>query len=103
MTVKEILDYLNEAQIRCTYHAFGELTGTPAQSVAKQHLGERRPEASWVVSGDTGEPTGYSRGDMHPNLLKNAVIIRTGEELSRSIREFQQQRQLDRYGFPPIK
>ena len=37
MTVKKILDYLNEAQIRCTYGAFGELTGTPARWVAQQH------------------------------------------------------------------
>ena len=93
MTAQKILDYLNEAQIRCTYGAFGELTDTHARFVAQRHLVERRPEASWVVNGKTGEPTDYSQDKQHPNLFKNEVIIRTGEELSRGIEEFQKQRQ----------
>ena len=92
ITAKEILDYLNEVEIRCTYGAFGELAGTHAGSVARKHLGERRPEASWVVKGEKGRPTGYLPGELHPNLFKNEVIIRTGEELNRKINEFQKQK-----------
>ncbi|MDE0154437.1 MAG: hypothetical protein OXS28_02395 [Gammaproteobacteria bacterium] len=92
ITAKEILDYLNEVEIRCTYGAFGELIGTPAKSVARKHLGERRPEASWVVNGEKGRPTGYLPGELHPNLFKNEVIIRTGKELKRKINEFQKQK-----------
>lgn len=94
ITAKEILDYLNEVEIRCTYGAFGELTDTPAQSVAQKHLGEKRPEASWVVNSETEKPTGYLPGELHPNLFKNEVIIRTGKELRKEINESQKQKTL---------
>ena len=72
-------------EIRCTYGAFGKLTDTSARSVAEKHLGEKRPEASWVVNNRTNKPTGYLPEEMHPNLFSNKAIITTGEELSRGI------------------
>lgn len=93
ITAKEILDYLNDVEIRCTYGAFGKLTGTPPRSVAGKHLGERRPEASWVVNRKTKKPTDYLPEEMHPNLFKNEAIITTGEELSREINQWRIQKQ----------
>ena len=94
ITAKEILDYLNDVEIRCTYQAFGELMDTPARLVARKYLGEKRPEASWVVSNKTKKPTSYLPEEMHPNLFKNEAIITTGEELSREINQFQKQKAL---------
>ena len=71
--------------------AFGELMDTPARSVARKYLGEKRPEASWVVNSETKKPTGYLPEEMHPNLFKREVIITTGEEPSRKINQFEKQ------------
>ena len=80
MSIEEILAYLNEACIRCTYGAVGEALGVRPQSVGR-HLGKKRKEASWVVSARTGEPTGYTDDEKHPCLKKNRHIIRSGAEL----------------------
>ena len=78
--VDEILRCLNAERIRATYRAVGDLVGIPARNVS-QHLGERRPEASWVVNGDTGQPTGYAFAERHPDLCRTANIIRTRDAL----------------------
>ena len=88
MSIEEILAYLNEVCVRCTYGAVGyAIGGVPAQSVAKYHLGEKRKEASWVVNGDTGEPTGYTDAQKHPCLKNSADIIRSGPELLKRMQE----------------
>lgn len=81
-----ILDYLNRARIRCTYGAFGGVAGIPPVAVGRQ-LGPRRPEASWVVNADTGEPTGYAPHQQHPDLHRTNDIIRTPDELRQRMRE----------------
>ena len=60
-----IISYFNKVKTRCTYGVVAEIIGTNSQSVGK-HLGERRPEASWVVNASTGDPTGYSDSEKHP-------------------------------------
>ena len=79
--IEEVLAYLNKARVRCTYKAVGDAIGrVPAQSVG-QRLGAKRKEASWVVRADTGEPTGYTAAEKHPQLKENGHIIRSGVEL----------------------
>ena len=78
--IDSLLKALQRNHIRCTYSAAGELIGTSAQSIS-QYLGERRPEASWVVGRETGKPTGYSETDCHTGLFENSYIIQTGAEL----------------------
>ena len=80
LTVELILDCLNRERIRATYGAVGEVLGRPAQSVGGV-LGGRTGRASWVVNAKTGEPTGYSAEEKHPDLRRTEQIIRTGEEL----------------------
>ena len=86
-SVEEVLAYLNEACVRCTYEAVGyAIGGVPAQSVG-EHLGGKRKEASWVVNAKTGEPTGYTDAQKHPCLKKSRHIIRSGPDLLKRMRE----------------
>ena len=71
--IEEILEYLNAACVRCTYEAVGEIIGVPPQSVGGSYLGEPRPEASWVVRKDRGEPTGYNPDQKHSQLKKRTT------------------------------
>ena len=88
MSIEEILAYLNEAFVRCTYGAVGEaLGGIPARFVARRYLGKRRKEASWVVNARTEQPTGYTDAEKHPCLKENRHIIRSGAALLKHMRE----------------
>jgi hypothetical protein len=80
--LQKILAFLNQEHRRATYGAVGEALGLPAQSVGGM-LGERRPEASWVVNADTLEPSGYSQAEKHPALHERSDVATTGLELLR--------------------
>ena len=83
MTIETILEYLNGVPVRATYGAVGEVLGVRPQVVPRL-LGARRPEASWVVNGTTGEPTGYAPDELDPRL-PGTRVIRTGDELRRGL------------------
>lgn len=78
----EILSFLGAEEIRATYGAVGQVLGLPAIAIGSR-LGARRVEASWIVSTTSGLPTGYSKAETHPALLRRSEIIRTGQELLR--------------------
>ena len=80
-SVTDILQFLNEARKRATYGAVASVLGVPVRSIGAV-LGTRRPEASWVVNGDTGLPTDYEQADWHPDLLATSDVIQTGHELT---------------------
>ncbi len=82
--IDKILEYLNHVKTRCTYGAVAKVLGTNSQSVGK-YLGEKRPEASWVVNATTGEPTGYLETEKHPELYRTDRIIASHEVLLRNI------------------
>ena len=79
MDIQTILERLNAVPVRATYGAVGEVLGVRPQGVPRL-LGARRPEASWVVNGTTGEPTGYAPEEVDPRL-PGTHVIRTGDEL----------------------
>jgi hypothetical protein len=79
--LEDILQFLNEARTRATYGAVATVLGAPARSLGAM-IGTRRPEASWVVNGETGLPAGYEQADWHPDLLATSEVIRTGHELT---------------------
>ena len=79
MTIETILDYLNAVPVRATFGAVGEVLGVRPQAVSRL-LGARRPEASWIVNGSTGEPTGYTPDQVDPRL-PGTDVIRSGDEL----------------------
>ena len=87
--VEEILRCLNDERIRATYGAVGAVIGVPAQSVGG-YLGERRPEASWVVNSDTEQPTCYTSGEKHPDLCRTTHIIRTCGDLDALLRKYRE-------------
>ncbi len=79
-SLDEVMQFLNAEQVRATYGAVGELVGVPARSVGAL-LGDRRPEASWVVNAADGVPGGYDADQVHPDLLSKPDVIGTGREL----------------------
>jgi hypothetical protein len=79
-SLADILRFLNDAQIRATYGAVAEVLGVVPRSLGAL-LGDRRPEASWIVAGANGLPTGYSQDEWHPALLNRGEIIGSGREL----------------------
>jgi hypothetical protein len=82
--IELIIEYLNKVKTRCTYGAVAEIIGTNSQSVAK-YLGERRPEISWIVNANTGDPTGYSDSEKHPELYRTRRMIVSAEVLRRNL------------------
>ena len=79
-----VVDYLNEAKIRCTYNAAAKALGVTPQAL-KKLLGERRPETSWFVSSGTEEPAGYTDKEKHPELFRTKRIIKSAEVLTRNL------------------
>lgn len=82
----EILEYCNSAKIRVSYGAAADMLNVDQLSVGKL-LGERRPEASWIVSKKTGRPTGYAKEQVHKDLLKNSRVICNARELENELRK----------------
>jgi hypothetical protein len=78
----EILRFLNEEQIRATYGAVAAVLGVIPQSIGAR-LGSRRAAASWIVNSQSGLPTGYQAGEIHPALFSKNSIIKSGDELQR--------------------
>jgi alkylated DNA nucleotide flippase Atl1 len=91
VALADVLAFLNRAKVRATYGAVAEVVGVPARSLGGL-LGERRTEASWIVSAATGLPTDYSAGDVHPDLLASADVISSGRELLLRLAADQQRR-----------
>src|SRR3954462_6340309 len=98
--VDRILRCLNARQVRATYGSVAGLVGGVPIGIGAR-LGERRAEASWVVNGDTGLPTGYRDSEMHPNLRSTPRIIQTPEELSELLRECDSDVVSDHEAAPP--
>lgn len=79
--VRKILAELGERRTRMTYGAVACLLDVqPPQGVGKW-LGERRPEASWVVRKKDGRPSGYKTWQCHPDLYSEPHVIKSCCEL----------------------
>ncbi len=85
--IDAILSCLNTRKIRCTYSAVAEYLKIEPKEVG-QILGERRPEASWIVGRRTGLPTGYSNTQRHPGLYQSDKILNDGNELESLLMEW---------------
>ena len=79
-----ILEYINEVKTRCTYNAAAKALGITTTTL-KKLLGERRPEISWFVGLETGEPTGYTDNQKHSELYRTKRIIKSAEVLTRNL------------------
>ncbi len=79
-----VLDYMNQVKTRCTYNAAAKALGITTTTL-KKLLGERRPEISWFVGSETGEPTGYTGEQKHAELYRTKRIIKSAEVLTRNL------------------
>lgn len=79
-----VLDYINEVKTRCTYTAAAKALGITTTTL-KKLLGERRPEISWFVGSETGEPAGYTGSQKHSELYRTKRIIKSAEVLTRNL------------------
>ena len=79
-----IVDYINGVKTRCTYNAAAKAIGTTTTTL-KKLLGERRPEISWFVGSETGEPAGYTDDQKHAELYRTKRIIKSAEVLTRNL------------------
>jgi alkylated DNA nucleotide flippase Atl1 len=76
------VSFLGRIKRRATYGAVGHCVGLHPRAVGAL-LGPHSPAASWVVSAETGEPTGYLDSEKHPDLHSSTEIIRSGDDLIR--------------------
>ena len=79
-SIDDVLDCLNSHEIRATYAAVAEVVygdRSGARTMGRV-LRVRTQRTSWVVNARTRLPTGHSDDDLHPNLLNNPAVIRSG-------------------------
>jgi alkylated DNA nucleotide flippase Atl1 len=81
--LQDVVRFLNNEQVRATYGAVAEVVGGIARGIGARltALYSRSSEASWVVSAESGLPTGYNLNERHPALLTKREVIASGREL----------------------
>ena len=82
--ITQVTAYINEVKTRCTYNAAAKALGITTPTL-KKLLGERRPEISWFVGSETGEPAGYTSDQKHSELYRTKRIIKSAEVLTRNL------------------
>ena len=82
--ITQVTAYINEVKTRCTYNAAAKALGITTPTL-KKLLGERRPEISWFVGSETGEPAGYAGDQKHSELYRTKRIIKSAEVLTRNL------------------
>ncbi|MBK8002563.1 MAG: hypothetical protein IPK12_01180 [Gemmatimonadetes bacterium] len=79
-SLKAILQLLARHHQRATYGAVADLVGRTPRTVLQGC--PRDFLHCWVVNQDTGEPTSYPQGMVHPALEEHAGILGTADELA---------------------
>ena len=77
----QIIDTLCDARQRATYGAVAAVVGSAPRTLMKGR--ERDQRHSWVVSRQTGLPSGYEDEQLHPELLRSNRVIDSREELEK--------------------
>ena len=80
-TIDSILEQLDAFHQRATYGAIAALVNTSPRSLMSGR--ERDARSSWIVSRNTGQPTGYGDDQKDPNLAERERILSTPDELRR--------------------
>lgn len=78
-TLDSILEHLDSFHQRATYGAVAGVVGSSARSLMAGR--ERNPASSWIVSSQTGQPTGYAPDQVHESLTDRDLILRTPDAL----------------------
>ena len=80
LTLDSVLDQLDRLHQRATYGAVAKFLDRAPRNLMTGR--EREPRSSWIVSRETGKPTGYQEEQVHPALTENEMILQTAEELA---------------------
>ena len=84
-SLDSILDQLNHFHQRATYGAVAAVVNSSPRSLMVGR--DRSPESSWVVSRQTGQPTGYAHEQKHGALTERERILGSPEELRHWLKE----------------
>jgi hypothetical protein len=79
LTLDAILDLLNAHHQRATYGAVAGVLGKSARSVMQGRPRDWRH--SWVVNAETGWPSEYPAGKVHPAIEEREEVVSSPEEL----------------------
>src|SRR5215217_8971094 len=78
-TIDSILDQLNQFHQRATYGAVAGVVNSSPRSLMSGRDRDRR--SSWVVSRESGQPSGYADDQKHDALTEREKILGSPEEL----------------------
>lgn len=78
-SLDSILDQLEQFRQRATYGAVAKLLNRPPRNLMTGR--ERDPHSSWIVSRETGKPTGYAEDQIHAELTSREAILSSPPEL----------------------
>ena len=73
--IPSILAKLASAKQRCTYGAMAGVIGGLARSVGSR-LGDKNPNASWVVSATTQVPSCYTAAQVDPAFVDGSAYVK---------------------------
>lgn len=74
-----ILDALATQRQRATYSAVAGVIKTAPRALMVGR--PRDPRHSWIVSKQTGQPTGYPAGQVDPDLTVNPAVLTSADDL----------------------
>lgn len=78
-TLDEIIERLDAQRQRATYGAVAGFLNRPPRNLMAGR--DRSPRASWIVSSQTGRPTGYEEAAMHAELESSERVLSSPAEL----------------------
>ena len=78
-TIDSIVDQLDRFRQRATYGAVAALVNRSPRNLMDKRSRSQRD--SWVVSRQSGMPTGYEPEQLHPEITSRETILSTREAL----------------------
>jgi hypothetical protein len=84
-SLDSILDVLNQFHQRATYGAVAGVVNTSPRSLMIGR--DRDKRSSWVVSRESGQPSGYADEQKHDALTERARILSSPDELRSWLRD----------------
>jgi hypothetical protein len=84
-SLDSLLDQLNHFHQRATYGAVAAVVNSSPRSLMVGR--DRNPESSWIVSRQSGQPTGYADEQKHDALTERERILGSPEDLRNWLRD----------------
>jgi len=84
-SLDSILEQLDQYHQRATYGAVAGVVNSSPRSLMVGR--DRNPQSSWIVSRQSGLPTGYTDEQLHESLTARDRILGSPEELRTWLRD----------------